>query len=170
MSLASPITQTQTRTALLLFLGTAATVGTALGFEHIGGYIPCMLCLQQRIPYYVAIPVAAAALIAIYMHRPAIVSRFLLLIIAVAMTIGFGLAVYHSGVEYGWWLGPASCGAVPTPAGNGNGILDQLNTVIPPSCDSAAWRDPIIGLSVAGWNVLASALWAIVAYRGALKA
>jgi disulfide bond formation protein DsbB len=170
MSLASPITQTQTRTALLLFLGTAATVGTALGFEHIGGYIPCMLCLQQRIPYYVAIPVAAAALIAIYMHRPAIVSRFLLLIIAVAMTIGFGLAVYHSGVEYGWWLGPASCGAVPTPAGNGNGILDQLNTVIPPSCDSAAWRDPIIGLSFAGWNVLASALWAIVAYRGALKA
>ncbi len=170
MSLTSPLSRTQTLTAWILLLGAAATVGTALGFEHIGGYIPCMLCLQQRIPYYVAAPVAVLALIAISVKSPAIVPRLLLLTIAIAMTIGFGLAVYHSGVEYGWWLGPASCGAVPAQAGNGNGILDQLNTVVPPSCDAAAWRDPVVNLSFAGWNVLASALWAVVAWRGALKA
>jgi len=129
-----------------------------------------MLCLQQRIPYYVAAPLAAAALIAIFMHRPAIVSRVLLLLVAITMTISIGMAAYHSGVEYGWWPGPASCGVVPAATGSGNGILDQLNTVIPPSCDSAAWRDPVIGLSFAGWNFLASILWAAIAWRGALKA
>ncbi len=33
------------------------TVGSALGFQHIGGYTPCALCLLQRDPYYYAIPV-----------------------------------------------------------------------------------------------------------------
>ena len=46
--------------AVLLTVGMAATVGGALGFEHIGGYIPCALCLMQRDPYYYGIPVAAA--------------------------------------------------------------------------------------------------------------
>jgi disulfide bond formation protein DsbB len=31
------------------------------GFEHIGGYIPCALCLTQRIPYYVAAPLMLVA-------------------------------------------------------------------------------------------------------------
>ena len=48
----------------------------------------------------------------------------------------------------------------------GNGVLDQLNTLIPPSCDEAAGR--FLGLSFAGWNVLASAFWAAVGYRAAL--
>ena len=40
----------------------AATVGTALGFQHLGGYIPCKLCLEQRTPYYVGVPLMALAL------------------------------------------------------------------------------------------------------------
>lgn len=168
MSLTSPLGRTQTWAALAMLVGMAATVGTALGFEHIGGYIPCMLCLQQRIPYYVGTPLMALALVAIWLHWPAVVARGLLLVGALLMTIGFGLAIYHSGVEYHWWAGPASCGAVVAPQGSGNGVLDQLNTVIPPSCDAAAWRDPVLQLSFAGWNVLASAFWAVVGYRGAL--
>ena len=34
----------------LLTLGMGATVGGALAFEHVGGYIPCALCLLQRDP------------------------------------------------------------------------------------------------------------------------
>ena len=153
--------------ALALLLGMAATVGTALGFEHIGGYIPCMLCLQQRIPYYAGMPVAVLALAAIWLRWPPAVPRLLLAVIGLLMTVGLGLAIYHSGVEYGWWLGPASCGAVASPVSTGKGILDAINTTIPPSCDSAAWRDPVVGLSFAGWNVLASAFWALVAFRAA---
>ena len=36
--------------SLIATLGMAATVGGALAFEHIGGYIPCALCLMQRTP------------------------------------------------------------------------------------------------------------------------
>jgi disulfide bond formation protein DsbB len=46
----------------LATLGMAFTVGSALAFEHIGGYIPCALCLLQRDPYYYAIPLGAVAM------------------------------------------------------------------------------------------------------------
>jgi disulfide bond formation protein DsbB len=168
MSLTSPIGTTQRWAALALLLGMAGTVGIALGFEHIGGYIPCMLCLEQRVPYYAGAPLMAVALVAVWLRWPPLVVRLLLLAGALLMTYGLGLAIYHSGVEYHWWAGPASCGAVVAPQGSGNGVLDQLNAVIPPSCDAAAWRDPVLQLSFAGWNVLASALWAVVGYRAAL--
>lgn len=166
MNLTSPIGETQKWAALALLVGMAATVGTAIGFERIGGYIPCMLCLEQRVPYYVGVPLMALALVAIWTRWPAWTARLLLLAGAVLMTWGLGLAIYHSGVEWHWWPGPASCGAVVAPQGSGNGVLDQLNTLIPPSCDEASGR--FLGLSFAGWNVLASALWAAVGYRAAL--
>lgn len=166
MILSQPVGPTQKSATLLLLVGMAATVGTAIGFERIGGYIPCMLCLQQRIPYYVGIPLMLAAALCIRMQGPAWLTRLLLLTGALLMTVGLGLGIYHSGVEWGWWPGPASCGAVSAPAGSGNGILEQLNTLIPPSCDEAAGR--FLGLSFAGWNVLASAALAAIGYRAAL--
>jgi disulfide bond formation protein DsbB len=169
MTLTAPTGTTQTWAAILLLVGMAGTVGIALGFEHIGGYIPCMLCLQQRIPYYVGMPVVALALAAIWLRWPAWTARILLLAGALLMTVGLGLGIYHSGVEYQWWAGPSGCGAVVAPQGSGNGVLDQLNTVIPPSCDAAAWRDPVLRLSFAGWNVLASAFLAAIGYAGALR-
>ena len=43
-------------TAAFLTVAMAATVGSALAFQYIGGYIPCKLCYEQRIPYYVGVP------------------------------------------------------------------------------------------------------------------
>jgi disulfide bond formation protein DsbB len=166
MNLTSPIGDTQKWAALALLVGMAATVGTAIGFERIGGYIPCMLCLEQRIPYYIGAPLMAVALVAVWLRWPPVVARLLLLAGALLMTYGLYLSIYHSGVEWHWWAGPASCGAVVAPQGSGNGVLDQLNTLIPPSCDEAAGR--FLGLSFAGWNVLASTLWAAAGYRAAL--
>ena len=48
--------------ALAIFVVAAATILGALGFEHIGGYLPCHLCLMQRTPYYVGVPFAAATI------------------------------------------------------------------------------------------------------------
>ena len=60
-SLTAPTDRFQTNVAIFLALAMAATVGTALGFEHIGGYIPCKLCLGQRMPYYIGVPVMLLA-------------------------------------------------------------------------------------------------------------
>ena len=57
-ALASPA-QLRRRTVIAGFLAVAmaATVGSALAFQYIGGYIPCKLCYEQRIPYYIGVPV-----------------------------------------------------------------------------------------------------------------
>lgn len=147
----------------------AATVGTALGFEHLGGYLPCKLCLEQRIPYYVGIPVMAVALITALSGQAVALTRVLLGVGGLLMCWGLVMAVYHSGVEWHFWPGPSDCGAVDrTPDAGGAGVLDQLDTVLPPSCDEAAGR--FLGLSFAGWNVVASLLWGAIAFRAAFAA
>ena len=47
----------------LVLIGAVAVILAALGFEHIAGYMPCPLCLQQRYAYYFAIPALLAALV-----------------------------------------------------------------------------------------------------------
>ena len=74
--------------------------GTALGFEHIGHYIPCKLCLEQRIPYYIGVPVMALAAVSAALRWPSVVTRLLLLVGGLLMAWGLFLAVRHSGVEW----------------------------------------------------------------------
>ncbi|MEX0344612.1 MAG: disulfide bond formation protein B [Rhizobiaceae bacterium] len=151
----------------LLLGGMVFAVGTALGFEHIGGYIPCKLCLEPRIPYYIGIPLMAVTFAFAWMRLPGTLLRLMLAAGGLLMLWGLVLAIYHSGVEWQWWAGPADCGAVDAaPDTGGQGVLDMLDNVVPPSCDQAAGR--FLGLSFAGWNVLASLGLAAIAFRAAL--
>ena len=161
-----PAGNTQVLYALALAAAMALVVGSALAFEHIGGYIPCALCLTQREPYYAGVPLMLLAAAATKFNAPACVSRGLLVIGGLLMVYGMVLGVYHSGVEWQWWAGPETCATaadgVTKDAGN---LLADLNDKRPPSCDKAALR--VLGLSFAGWNVLASAALAYAAFRGA---
>ena len=154
--------------AVLVTVGMILTVGSALGFQHIGGYTPCALCLLQRDPYYYAIPMGILAIIASVLKLPVALTRVLLVLIGIAMLIGLGLGVYHSGVEWGFWAGPTSCAtgapSITTDAGN---LLSDLNAIKAPSCNEAALR--VLGLSFAGWNVIASAVLAGIAFWGASR-
>jgi disulfide bond formation protein DsbB len=153
-------------TALFLAVAMAAVVGGALAFQYIGGYLPCKLCYEQRIPYYVGAPLMLLAFLASMLRAPAWAVRGLLAIGGLLMLYGLYLAVYHSGVEWAWWPGPTDCTDVAGPVDTGgNGVLDALDKFVPPSCDKAALR--ILGLSMAGWNAIASLILAIVALRGA---
>lgn len=162
----APTGKTQTIGAALGALGMIVTVGTALGFQHIGGYIPCKLCLEQRLPYYIGIPVMLLALASSALRLPASVTRGLLLAGALLMAWGLYLGIFHSGVEWGWWPGPTDCGVVAAPE-TGGSLLDRLDEVVPPSCDQAAGR--FLGLSFAGWNVVASLGLAAIALVAALR-
>jgi disulfide bond formation protein DsbB len=167
MTLTAAAGRTQVLGAGLAALGMAVTVGTALGFQHIGGYIPCKLCLEQRLPYYIGIPVAVLALVAAVLRLPPLVVRGLLLVVALLMIWSIWLGVFHSGIEWGFWPGPADCGAVLAPPAGGGNLLDQLDAFVPPSCDQAAGR--FLGLSFAGWNVVASVVLAAIAWVAALR-
>jgi len=152
-------------TALFLAVAMAVVVGSALAFQYIGGYIPCKLCYEQRIPYYVGVPLMLLAALASALRAPVWITRALLAIGGLLMVYGMCLGIYHSGVEWAWWPGPTDCTNVAAPVDTGgNGVLDSLDKFVPPSCDKAALR--ILGLSMAGWNVIASLILAIVAFRG----
>ena len=136
--------------ALAVALGAAATIGGALVFEHVFGYVPCKLCLMQRNPYYLAIPLGLAA--ALLPPRWARVGLWLL---ALTFIVSAGLGAYHSGVEWGFFAGPSDCGGGSgAAAGSVGDFMNQLQTTRVVSCTEAAWR--FLGLSLAGWNVLIS--------------
>jgi disulfide bond formation protein DsbB len=166
MTLSAPTGRFQTIGAGLLAAGMAVTVGAALGFQHIGGYIPCKLCLEQRLPYYIGVPLMVLALVSSLLKLPPLVTRGLLLAGALLMTWSLWLGGFHAGVEWGFWPGPTDCGMVVPPPSGGN-LLDEINAKLPPSCDQAAGR--FLGLSFAGWNVMASIPLAALAWVAAFR-
>ncbi|HZP10641.1 disulfide bond formation protein B [Methyloceanibacter sp.] len=146
--------------AALVLVVALATILTALGFEHLGGYVPCPLCLEERYAYYFAIPVAALAVLLVRGENPG-AARILLAAIALAFLANVGLAVFHAGVEWKWWPGPTECtGAFDLQWGQG-GVVDT--PVI--RCDEASFR--FLGLSFAGWDALVSVFLAGAALWGA---
>ena len=167
MHLTAPAGRAQTLTAGFLALAMAGTVGTALAFEHIGGFIPCALCLEQRLPYYIGVPVMAAALVASMVKMPGALVRVLLMAGAALMAWGLVLGVYHSGVEWHWWAGPTDCTGVAADMPTTTGDLFASMGKRPPSCDQAAGH--FLGLSFPGWNVLSSLFLMMVALWGATR-
>ena len=162
-----PDTRTRTPSlaggALFIALGMAATVGGALAFEHIGGYIPCALCLEQRTPYYVGVPVMLAAATLAWFGRRGLA---LMLVVAGGAIMAYAayLGVFHAGVEWDWWAGPADCGVTAQGVGSmgGGDLLASLDAVRPPSCDEAALR--VLGLSFAGWQAIAAVTFALASF------
>lgn len=154
--------------AVLVTLGMAVVILSALGFEHIGQYVPCALCLTQRWPYYIAIPIGLLAVLSAALNAPPAVTRTLLLLVGLSMLIGGGLGVYHAGVEWKFWDGPATCAtSVDAVTKNAGDLLDSINTQTGPSCTDASLR--VLGLSFAGWNVITSAVLAGIALFGATR-
>ena len=153
------------RVALILAVTMAAVVGTALGFEHIGGYLSCALCLEQRPPYYRGVPVMCAAALAAALKAHPTLVRVLFFAGGGLMLYGAGLGIHHSGVEWGWWPGPEGCGGTAGLTTDASNLLGDLNAIKPPACNEAALR--VLGLSFAGWNVIASVILATGCLRGA---
>jgi disulfide bond formation protein DsbB len=151
--------------ALVAAIGFLAIAG-ALVIEHGFGYVPCMLCLWQRWPYYLGVPLAAlVAVVALQGKQPTLV-RAELVLIAATFLVGAGLGVHHAGVEWGFWPGPAACGGGSVAPTNAGGLMAQMQATRIVPCDAAAFR--ILGLSLAGWNVLVCLGLAAIAAWGAL--
>lgn len=137
-------------------LGAVVVILTALAFQYLAGYAPCPLCLQQRWAYYAAIPALFAALVLVSSDKPS-AAGVIFLLVSIAFLVNAGLGVYHAGAEWKFWPGPDTCAVTAHPLGaGGGGLLKQLQTVRVARCDEAPWH--FLGLSFAGWNVVASML------------
>jgi disulfide bond formation protein DsbB len=139
----------------------------ALAFEHLGGYAPCPLCLQERYAYYAGIALLVPALVLLSLHAPRAAAA-VFLVVALGFLANAGLGAYHAGVEWKFWPGPDTCAAVVRPLSSGGGVLEKLETTRVIRCDEAPWH--FLGLSFAGWNMVLSLVLAVGAATAALKA
>ena len=148
----------------LIIVAAAGSLGLLLGafaFQYIGGLVPCVLCLYQRWPH------AAAVLIGLLGLK--IGGRVLPLLGALAAATSAGIGVFHVGVEQKWWDGLATC-TVDTLSGvSGADLLNTDLTVgAPVRCDAIPWE--MFGVSMAGWNVIVSALLVLIWLAAARRA
>lgn len=150
--------------ALVVALGSLAAILAAFYFQYVLKYLPCPLCYQQRIPYYVVVPLGLAVAFAAVRGAPRGLLLAGLAVIAAALLLNAGIAVYHSGIEWKWWAGPSDCSGPLTDFGRAGDLMRQLQTINVVRCDEAPWR--FLGLSIAGWNFVIALTLALVAIRG----
>lgn len=142
-----------------------ATIGGFFFFQYVLGYPPCPLCLEQRIPYYFTVPLAAMLWLGGGYGASRKVMMLGFLAIAAAMLWDAGLAAFHAGVEWKFWAGPTDCSGPITSFGSANNLMNSLQNIRVVRCDEAAWR--LFGISLPGYNVLVSLALVAVAVWGA---
>ena len=153
---------TPARAATIIALVALATITGAWIFEAFG-YLPCELCLKQRIAYYIGMPLAA--LTALVVIKSTSIARALFLACAFLWLGSALFGAYHAGIEWGFWPGPAACTGTGSSAGSMDDFMTQLQTTQVVQCDKVAIR--MIGLSLAGWNAVISAGLSALAIIGA---
>jgi disulfide bond formation protein DsbB len=130
-------------------------LGAALLSQYWGGLYPCELCLLERWPWWIAIAIAAASwLIGARLALPIPATLLALVFLA-----GAGIAFYHVGVEQHWFAGPSACTASGAAATSVDALRAQLIGKQPVMCDQVQWS--LFGISLAGWNLLASLAMAV---------
>lgn len=137
-----------TRAGLVIAAGSTALLLTAIGFEYLGGLAPCELCEEQR--WWHAGAIVYGVLVMFLGHHRLGGIAYGAGLICLGMTAAFGF--YHVGVEQGWWA--ASCGAQSLSGDSIYDLRQQLEAAPIVKCNEVSWS--LAGLSMAGWNVIAS--------------
>ena len=92
--------------------------------------------------------------------------------LALIFVLGGTIAFYHVGVEQHWFAGPSACTASSGGAMTLEDMKRQILGTAPVLCDRVQWS--LFGVSLAGWNLLASlgmaAICAVVFTRARGKA
>ena len=150
--------------AILVIVG-LATIGGFFFFEYVLGLPPCPLCLEQRLPFYFSVPLAAMLWLGGGYGASRKVLMLGFLAIAGAMLWNAGLAAFHAGVESKFWPGPTECSGPINTLGSTGNLMKSLQSIRVVRCDEAAWR--LFGISLPGYNVFVSLFMSAVAAWGA---
>lgn len=132
--------------------------------QYGGGLAPCHLCYLQRYAYWAAIAVGFVAVRYSYEPKP---RRIWLILTGIALLTVAGIALFHVGVEQGWWAGSEACVGE---TGAGQSVEDLTTSIMNAPvvrCDEPAFV--LFGISMAGYNVLYSLALAAFAFWGATR-
>lgn len=155
------------RWPFIALLASAAMLATAYAVEYLLFFAPCQMCYWQRYVYWGA---GGLGLLAIALNwrapQPRLMAAMCMLI-GVVFLGGAFIASWHALVE--WKVLPPLGGCVATGPLNVSGDLwEQLgNRIAVPSCDKAPFH--VLGLSMAGWNAIASVILAGASFFAATR-
>ena len=148
--------------ASIVALAAAALLVAVFAMQYLGGLAPCSLCVWQRWPHGAAVLLGGLAFL------PAVSDsgrRALLLLCAAAFATTAGIGLYHVGVEQGVFAGPSACSGTLS-----GGTVEELRRALMAApvvrCDEVPWS--LFGISLAGYNVLASSALALFSLGAAL--
>ena len=145
---------------LLAAGGSLALLLGAFGIQYIGGLLPCQLCLWQRWPHAAAVLIG---LLALWLGN-----RVWPMLGALAALTSAGIGAFHVGVEQKWWEGLASCTVNAMQGVSGSDLLNtEIVVAAPVRCDAIAWQ--LMGVSMAGWNVILSLALVVIWVMAARK-
>lgn len=156
----------------LMLLGLAALSAVSLGMaftaQYEFGLEPCTLCLIQRIPFVIIIALGLTGFILTKPFPRTTVPALSLM--GLAFLSNSVIAFYHSGVERHWWKSFLEGCAVPDMTGDINDVLAAIEArtkAVP--CDQIPWADPLLGLSMANYNVVFCFVLALLTICAARK-
>jgi disulfide bond formation protein DsbB len=146
----------------LVLAGSIAALAVAFASQYTGGLLPCQLCIWQRWGYAGAIVLAILALL-----MPPRLRGLGAVLASLCLLVTAGIALFHTGVEYHWWQGLASCtGNLDTSQSLADLQQQLLATPVIP-CDRPAWT--MFGISMAGYDFLYAAALGLTCLFAALR-
>ena len=150
----------------LALLASLCMLGAAHAFERFALLAPCPLCLRQREVYWAVVAMATTALVLWrFRQNPRFMFAINIMLGLVFLT-GAVVAGYHAGVEYDWWPAPSGCGAALAV----DVMALDLGAIDEPQAVASCETDPFggrLGLSMAGWNMVASAILSVISFKAA---
>jgi disulfide bond formation protein DsbB len=135
---------------LIAVLLPAALLAGAFGSQYFGGLYPCEMCWWQRYAHFAALVPAVLAFTA---PAASLRSRVLTLLAALAIAVSGAIGVYHAGVELKIFQGFTTCTAMAS-AATTEELFRQIANAPLIRCDQVQWS--FLGISLAGWNAMAS--------------
>ncbi len=145
-----------------LALASASTLGAAFYFQHVEGLQPCPLCVAQRWAHTASLVLGLMALAA----GSSRLAAWLLAATGLAFLAGACIAGYHVGVEQ-HWVESSFCDSPDMLADTVEELKALLWETEIALCDEIPWS--LLGISMAGYNLIISLGLALVALAGARK-
>lgn len=140
-----------------------AMLASAHGLERFADMPACPLCLRQREVYWAAIAMAITGLLLARLRHTARFLSALSVLIGLVFLTGALVAGYHAGVEWGFFPPPNSCSGASVPF-DPMAPIDLAGAEIK-DCTAAPFY--LLGLSLAGWNAVASTVFAAMSFFAA---
>lgn len=145
---------------LLAALASGAMLAVAHASQRFGGLQPCPLCLDQRNWHWGVVAVGLIGFIATRISPR--VTRLAALAVGLVLLGSTAQAAYHVAVEQHWVV--ANCDARIDL--DDIRPLDFGTPLQAPACDQIAWQ--MFGISMAGYNAIASLLLTLASFAVAL--